>query len=821
MSKVDTPLFRQYKVQMTRPIVAFLFLLILGFTACTLPETTPPPPTNTPGPSPTPTITPTLTPSPTPSPTPTPLPAARVETGDKALFYGNYFRAREEYQIVLQSSTDADLRAAALWGLGKTDFISGNLAGALSNLRALVNTYPNAPHAIQAQFLLGETYYSLERYEESAAAYLAYQQARPGLLDAYVLERRGNALAAIGQYDNAISSYEAALLAPDQANPIALRIKIGQTYFRAGDAARALQLYEEILPAAPDDFARAQLDLLAGQAHLQLGQSQEAYARWQNTVNNYPLAFDSYSALVGLVNAGQPVDEFNRGLVDYFAGQYGVALAAFDRYIRATPNHDGTALYYRALTNRSLGNYEAAVIDYDQFIASYQTNRYWGAAWSERAFILWAYLEQHNQAAQSLEQFAAEVAGSPLTVTYLLDAGRIYERNGDLENAARTWESIADNHPSSTNAVRALFLAGITRYRLGDDMRALANFQRALLLSTEISDQASNLLWVGKTYQRMGKTEEARAAWQQAQTLDTSYYYSLRARELLVNQAPFQPRNNLNLNYDLAAERKDAEAWMRIVFEYPSETNLSSLGSLQSDPRLQRGLELWEIGLYDRAHAEFESLRLAVQQDPAESFRLGNYLVDLGAYRSGIQALRQVLTLAGLEQHSASLTAPIYFRHIRYGLYYSEIIFPAAQEYNFDPLFITSVVRQESLFEGFVRSSAGARGLMQIIPSTGAGIAEQMGWPPGYTSEDLYSPYINVRMGTFYLNSNRKLLNDYYAMLAGYNAGPGNAAIWQTLAASDDPDLLLEIIRFQETRDYIRYIYEAYNIYQNLYGPTQ
>lgn len=745
-----------------------------------------------------------------------------MEAGDQALLNGNYFSAREEYQVVLQSSPDADLRAAALWGLGKTDFISGNLPGALSNLRTLTNTYPDSPHAAQAQFLLGEIFYRLERFEESAAAYQAYLDARPGLLDAYVQEQRGNALAAIAQYDAAIAAYTAARDASEQQNPTALEIKIGQVYFRAGNAASALEIYEAVLPQAPDDFVRAQLDLLAGQAHLQLGQTQQAYDRWQNAVNYYPLSYDSYSALVGLVNAGQPVNEFNRGLVDYFAGQYGVALAAFDRYIRATPDHDGSALYYRALTNRALGNYEAAVADYDQFIARYQTNRYWGAAWSERAFILWAYLEQHTRAAQSLEQFAAEVAGSPLTVSYLLDAGRIYERNGDLENAARTWESIADNHPSNTSTVRALFLAGITRYRMGDDLRALANFQRALLLSNEISDQASNLLWAGKTYQRMGKTEEARAAWQQAQALDTTYYYSLRARDLLEGKAPFTPLSNYNLVYDLAAERREAEAWMRITFELSADTNLAGHGSLQSDPRLQRGTELWEMGMYDLAHLEFERLRLDVQQDAVGSFRLGNYLIDLGAYRSGIQALRQVLTLAGLESHSQSLTAPVYFRHIRYGLYYAENIFPAAQEYGFDPLFITSVVRQESLFEGFVRSSAGARGLMQIIPTTGAGIAEQMGWPPGYTSEDLYSPYINVRMGTFYLNSNRKLLNnDYYAMLAGYNAGPGNAAIWQGLAASDDPDLLLEIIRFEETRNYIRFIYEAYNIYQTLYSPTQ
>jgi soluble lytic murein transglycosylase len=68
--------------------------------------------------------------------------------------------------------------------------------------------------------------------------------------------------------------------------------------------------------------------------------------------------------------------------------------------------------------------------------------------------------------------------------------------------------------------------------------------------------------------------------------------------------------------------------------------------------------------------------------------------------------------------------------------------------------------------------------------------------------------------------SNLKLLDgDLYAALAAYNAGPGNASVWKELVG-DDQDLLLETIRFQETRNYIRYIYEIYTIYRNLYSPA-
>ena len=258
---------------------------------------------------------------------------------------------------------------------------------------------------------------------------------------------------------------------------------------------------------------------------------------------------------------------------------------------------------------------------------------------------------------------------------------------------------------------------------------------------------------------------------------------------------------------------------MRVTFGLPPETDLTGPGPLASDPRFVRGAELWELGLYDEARIEFESLRESVSTDPASTYRLANYLIDIGLYRPGIFAARQVLTLAGQDEHATSLMAPPYFNHLRYGLYYRDLVEPAALENNFDLLFLYSVLRQESLFEGFVRSSAGARGLMQIVPSTGASVAGQMAWPPFFEDYMLYQPNVSIRLGAHYLASNRDLLGgDMYAALAAYNGGPGNALAWQAIAG-DDPDLFLEVVRFAETRDYIRGVYEIYNIYRTLYSP--
>jgi soluble lytic murein transglycosylase len=69
-----------------------------------------------------------------------------------------------------------------------------------------------------------------------------------------------------------------------------------------------------------------------------------------------------------------------------------------------------------------------------------------------------------------------------------------------------------------------------------------------------------------------------------------------------------------------------------------------------------------------------------------------------------------------------------------------------------------------------------------------------------------------------YLGDQRDALGgDLYAALAAYNGGPGNAVQWQSMAKGD-PDLFVEVVRFDETRQYLMGIYEVYSIYARLYA---
>ena len=803
-------------------IIGLCFILMMS--ACqalpipiNLPTAIPTVPAGAPGTAPSPT---TLPPS-----VATPLPAAppilRIESGDTALFHGDYELARQQYQGAFNDATDNAVRAAALWGLGRTELADEQYQFSIDRLTNLINEYPDSTYAARAYFLMGQAHAELGQFQASADAYNTYLTRVPGVLDAYVQEYRGEALNELDDYTGAINAYNAALAASRLDDGLLLQIKTAQTRASFGDHAGALTLFDQIFATTTNDYIKAQMDYLAGQSYIALGQTDKAHERYLHTVQNYPLSFYSYLALVDLVDAGIQVDDFERGLVDYYADQFDVALVAFERYIAANPTNSGSVHYFRALTFREMQRTAEAVQELDYFIKAFPDNPNWVDAWNEKAFLQWTVLGDYTAAAQTMLEYVALVPDAANAPEFLVGAGRIYERDNQLDLAVQTWERVANEYPGSEQTSLALFWAGITRYRQNDYANALAFFNRNLLLATLPEDQARAQFWIGKTQAILGDQAAAQQAWQQGQAIDKTEYYSQRSRDVLLGRGLFESPSLVNLEPDLARERQEAEAWVRITFNLPTETDLSGPGSVAQDPRFIRGTELWELGMYDEARTEFESLRESVSPSAVDTFRLGNHLLGIGLYRSAIFCMRQVLTLAGKESQAQSLEAPPYFNHVRYGLYYHDLILQEEQKYGLDPLFMFSVIRQESLFEGFVQSTAGAHGLMQVIPSTGEQIASELGWPERYDSNDLYRPNVSVRFGSYYMAKNRdEFGGNMYAALAAYNGGPGSAAIWNNLAGND-PDLLVEIIRFEETRNYVRLIYEIFGTYRMIYSPEQ
>jgi peptidoglycan lytic transglycosylase len=155
---------------------------------------------------------------------------------------------------------------------------------------------------------------------------------------------------------------------------------------------------------------------------------------------------------------------------------------------------------------------------------------------------------------------------------------------------------------------------------------------------------------------------------------------------------------------------------------------------------------------------------------------------------------------------------PDWYERFRYPLEYESLVVRNARTFDLDPALVAAVIYAESRFDPKVESSAGAIGLMQLLPGTGKWIAATTG-TDGFRVQDLYDPNVNVRYGSFYL---RELMRKYDGnariALAAYHAGQTNADRWLKQGGT---------IGFADTRQYVRDVLRARNAYRQAYGSLR
>ena len=147
----------------------------------------------------------------------------------------------------------------------------------------------------------------------------------------------------------------------------------------------------------------------------------------------------------------------------------------------------------------------------------------------------------------------------------------------------------------------------------------------------------------------------------------------------------------------------------------------------------------------------------------------------------------------------------------------ADVIRKQAAEKRLDPALIAAVIYAESKFAPS-RSSAGAEGLMQILPETAYFIAHLSGGSQ-FTASDLATPSINVAYGSYYL---RYLLDHYdgneMLAVAAYNGGLANVDKWVARARENGGHLTVAAIPFPETRAYVERVLSAQQSYRETYA---
>jgi soluble lytic murein transglycosylase len=189
--------------------------------------------------------------------------------------------------------------------------------------------------------------------------------------------------------------------------------------------------------------------------------------------------------------------------------------------------------------------------------------------------------------------------------------------------------------------------------------------------------------------------------------------------------------------------------------------------------------------------------------------------------RHAVRRRRRVMTLLGVTIAAIGiwLALPLFRKAVNdltLPLAYSDVIRQQAAEKHLDPALIAAVIYAETKFDSRP-SSAGAEGLMQILPGTAEFLARRSG-ATSFKVSDLGTPQVNIAYGSYYL---RYLLDQYGGQemlaLAAYNGGETNVDRWIAAERGEGRALTIGEIPFPQTRAYVVRVLQAQQDYRRTY----
>jgi len=281
--------------------------------------------------------------------------------------------------------------------------------------------------------------------------------------------------------------------------------------------------------------------------------------------------------------------------------------------------------------------------------------------------------------------------------------------------------------------------------------------------------------------EKMGNTQRNDSRYQ---------YFEARLRERL-NQ-----KESAKILYAKAAQSANFHGWLaadRLNQAYalcPLEpsNDRAVIQKVANDARIVRAFELFAI---DRSTYALKEFNAALDSFNAEEKKVAIALAqDENWYDRAVFSIGN--TPSDLQYYS-----------LRFPMHHEKHLREQAKINSLDPAWVAGETRAESIFMPRARSGADARGLMQILPGTGAQVSARLGipWRGG---ESLFEPETNITLGTAYL---RQMLDRYngfpYMAIAAYNAGPAPISRWIEARPSLEPDFWIETIPYKETRDYV------------------
>jgi soluble lytic murein transglycosylase-like protein len=354
--------------------------------------------------------------------------------------------------------------------------------------------------------------------------------------------------------------------------------------------------------------------------------------------------------------------------------------------------------------------------------------------------------------------------------------------DGPFDDALAVLRQLRDLDPQDATGARYLWDLGWEQYAARNYSGAVGYWSELASLYPENRYARGGRYWTGRAFEALGQRTRAHDVFSEIAAVGVNDFYRRHALDRLGGDGA------------AAAGDPPRQPW-------------------PEDPALDRARLLTDCGLDDLALAEVDAVG-----DRAEP-RAAAALTALAEARRG----DRLQSIAAIRQAFPSLGGPFQMRlpeealRIYYPLDYEDVIRVQAERTRLPIDLLFGIIRQESAFDPRMRSRAGARGLMQVMPATGREIARHLGLP--WSTAKLADPEFNLRLGATYFRQVMKMFDDNLDLaLAGYNGGPYRIKrLWTQAGAGRELDAFLEGLTLEESKTYVKRILVLSDSYRQLY----
>ncbi|HWZ83914.1 MAG TPA: transglycosylase SLT domain-containing protein [Terriglobales bacterium] len=548
---------------------------------------------------------------------------------------------------------------------------------------------------------------------------------------------------------------------------------------------------------------RSDIELAIGRAYAALDQNDKASAAFRNVYYNMPVSTESDAAgaeLRKLKISGTLAERRTRADLLFKARRYSDAANEYRELLDEVAAADRPAVQLALATSLEKTDRNR---DARQILTAMGPQT--GDAEAQRLFLINESARSSNDdddVQRTLAQLRQFGPTSPWLEQALLSAANMYLLKRDYDHAIDHFRELQQRFPTGSRASYAHWKTAWLSFRQGRSEDARKGFEDQIALYPDSNEVPAALYWRARMAEEAGDAAMARAFYQKLSSRFLNYYYAELGRQRMKSLPAATP--DVSNHYALLDRVPPLSLKDKVADSEPPEDNL----------RLQRARLLSNGALADLAVRELQAAAL----EDGGSWALSE---TVKIYQDGGQYNRAIQTLKRAKPNYFAVDVQELPRAYWDGLFpkpYWTDLRKYSQVNGLDPYLVASLIRQESEFNPMAVSRANAVGLMQLLPSVGKHVAKEIKLK-GYNSSQLYTPAVNMQLGTRYFKS---MVDKYggqleYA-LAAYNAGTDRVGDWLEQGHYRDPQEFVESIPFTETREYVQAILRNETLYQRLYG---